>query len=309
MDLDRRTFIKLAGVTAGGVLLPCSVGYIAHAARPEGAAGQSKGMLCDCTRCVGCGWCQRACKEANGLPGATLIPGDSQAPLSAENWTRIEFQETEQNGQMVRVFAKRQCMHCLHPACVSACPVGALHRLEDGAVVYDQSRCIGCRYCMMACPFGVPKFDWNETLPTIHKCFFCADRQAQGLEPACAAACPTGALTFGDRDALLAEAQARIQADPARYVDHIYGQNELGGTAWLYLSPIPFEQLGFPTLKTKPVTTLSESVATYGTAGMAVGVAAVLAGIYSRFGKRQPGMTPEGTPEESPPDQEGGEVR
>jgi formate dehydrogenase iron-sulfur subunit len=179
-------------------------------------------------------------------------------------------------------------MHCLEPACASACPVGALHRQENGAVVYDPAKCIGCRYCMMACPFAVPKFAWDQALPTINKCFLCAGRQEQGLEPACAAACPTGALAFGERDALIAEAQARIQAAPESYVDHIYGKDELGGTGWMYLSPVPFEQLGFPTLDSRPVTALSESVATYGTAGMTVGVAAVLAGIYYWFGKQRP---------------------
>jgi formate dehydrogenase iron-sulfur subunit len=298
MELDRRTFIKMVGVTAGGLVLPCS---IVHAASPGAALSRSKGMLSDLTRCVGCGWCQQACKEANKLPGESPTSGAVQASLSAENWTVVEFHEVEQSGQMQRVFAKRQCMHCLEPACASACPVGALQRQENGAVVYDPSKCIGCRYCMMACPFGVPKFDWNQTIPTINKCLFCAGRQEQGLEPACAAACPAGALTFGDRDALIAEAEARIQAEPENYIDHIYGKDELGGTAWMYLSPVPFEQLGFPTLDTEPVTELSESVATYGTAGMTVGVAAVLAGIYFRYGKHKPEIAAE----ESSEDREG----
>jgi formate dehydrogenase iron-sulfur subunit len=285
MELDRRTFIKMVGVTAGSLLLPCS---IVRAASPAGiSAGQSKGMLIDLTRCIGCGWCQQACKNSNRLPGDCPCPGDSQASLSADDWTVVGYKEVEKNGAIQRVFIKRQCMHCLNPACVSACPVGALHRQENGAVVYDSSRCIGCRYCMVACPFGIPKFDWDETLPTIDKCSFCANRQAQGLEPACAAACSTGALMFGDRDSLIAEAEARIQAEPAKYFAHVYGKDEIGGTSWLYLSPVPFEALGFPNLKTEPVTALSETVATYGTAGMAIGVTALLAGIYYRFGNHK----------------------
>jgi formate dehydrogenase iron-sulfur subunit len=286
MELDRRTFIKMMGVTAGGLMLPCS---IAQAASPSSVSvAKSKGMLSDLTRCIGCGWCQQACKSSNSLPGQCPCPGDSQASLSADNWTVVGYKEVEKNGVAQRVFIKRQCMHCLNPACASACPVGALHRQENGAVVYDPSRCIGCRYCMVACPFGIPKFDWDEALPTINKCSFCADRQEQGQPPACAAACPTGALMFGERDALVAEAESRIQADPAKYFAHIYGKDEIGGTSWLYLSPVPFEALAFPTLKTESVTALSESVATYGTAGMAVGVTALLAGIYYRFGKHQP---------------------
>jgi formate dehydrogenase iron-sulfur subunit len=286
MELDRRSFIKMMGVTAGGLLLPCS---IAHAAAPSSAStAKSMGMLSDLTRCVGCGWCQQACKTSNSLPGQCPCPGDSQASLSADNWTVVGYKEVEKNGAAQRVFIKRQCMHCLNPACASACPVGALQRQENGAVVYDPSRCIGCRYCMVACPFGIPKFDWEAALPTINKCLFCSSRQAQGLPPACAAACPTGALMFGNREALIAEAESRIQAAPDKYVPHIYGQHEIGGTSWLYLSPVPFEDLGFPALKAEPVTALSESVATYGTAGMAIGVTVLLAGVYYRFSKHQP---------------------
>jgi formate dehydrogenase iron-sulfur subunit len=141
---------------------------------------------------------------------------------------------------------------------------------------------------MVACPFSIPKFEWEERLPRIRKCTFCVDRQADGLEPACAAACPTGALLFGDRDELIAEAEARIQVDPDRYFQHVYGKEELGGTSWLYLAPVPFKALGFPELQTEPVTSLSESVATYGTAGVAASVALLLGGLYHWLHGRQP---------------------
>jgi formate dehydrogenase iron-sulfur subunit len=140
---------------------------------------------------------------------------------------------------------------------------------------------------MVACPFGVPKFEWEETLPRIRKCNFCADRQEQGLEPACAAACPTGALTFGDRDTLIAEAHARIKADPERYVDHVYGEYEVGGTSWMYLSPVPFEAMGFPALESQPVTTLSECVATIGTPGVALSATVMLGGLYLWLKRRE----------------------
>jgi formate dehydrogenase iron-sulfur subunit len=210
--------------------------------------------------------------------------GEQSGPcLSAETWTLPELKEVEHNGERHKIFVKRQCMHCEHPACVSACPVGALQKLDNGAVTYDCDRCIGCRYCMVACPFGIPKFEWDQPLPRIRKCTFCADRQEMGMEPACAAACPTGALLFGDRDTLIAEAEARIQASPDRYYPHIYGKDELGGTSWMYLSPVPFEELQFPTLKMEPVTELSESVATYGTAGVAASVTVLLGGLYYWF--------------------------
>jgi formate dehydrogenase iron-sulfur subunit len=209
-------------------------------------------------------------------------------PLSANTWTLVAVRETEVNGVPCRTFAKRQCMHCLHPACVSACPVSALERNEYGAVVYDAARCIGCRYCMMACPFGIPKFEWDKAIPLIRKCTFCADRQEEGLEPACTAACPTGALLFGDRDTLIAEAEARLQEQPDRYINHIYGKDELGGTSWMYLSAFPFEELGFPTLEEQPVTDLSNTVAAVGTPAVGLGVAFLLGGISYWSAKLNP---------------------
>ncbi|MCK4299481.1 MAG: 4Fe-4S dicluster domain-containing protein, partial [Planctomycetes bacterium] len=180
-------------------------------------------MLYDSTKCVGCRACQNACKEWNRNP-PEVGPG-----LSSDTWTLIQVAKPE--GSDERAFLKRQCMHCLHPACVSACPVGAFQQTEQGAVVYDSDRCIGCRYCMVACPFGIPKLEWEETLPFIRKCTFCVDRLEDGLEPACAAACPVGAIAFGERDSLIAEAEDRIRNNPDRYVNHIYGKDELGGTS------------------------------------------------------------------------------
>jgi formate dehydrogenase iron-sulfur subunit len=286
MELDRRTFIKLTGATTAACLLP---GKIVRAAPLTGTAVKPKGMLSDLTRCVGCGWCQQACREWNQLATERNCPDQEADILSADTWTVAEHREVEEDGRIIRVYVKRQCMHCLDPACVSACPVGALQKLAGGPVTYDPSRCIGCRYCMVACPFGVPKFEWEAALPMICKCTFCADRQEEGMAPACAAACPTGALLFGDRDALIAEAHARIQKEPERYIDHVYGEAEIGGTSWLYLSPIPFQDLGFPALRKEPVTELSEAIAVYGTPSMAVGVAALLGGVRYWFGRRQGG--------------------
>jgi formate dehydrogenase iron-sulfur subunit len=137
---------------------------------------------------------------------------------------------------------------------------------------------------MVACPFSIPKFQWEETLPCICKCTFCADRQAEGMQPACSDVCPTGALTFGDREELIAEARQRIADQPGEYVDQIYGDDEVGGTSILYLSPVPFEELGFAEVGDEPVTALSEAVATYGTVGVAVGVAGLLGTIHQHAG-------------------------
>ena len=244
----------------------------------------SRACLVDTTKCIGCRACQVACKEWNELPAEKTefrgTGGGYENPprYSAKTYTRITFHEILDAGGMLErsVFVKRQCMHCREPSCVSACPVSALKReSRTGAVVYDRNRCMGCRYCMMACPFNVPTLEWDKPVAYIKKCTFCADRLEEApaekklngkplggeslrrfqdgrRTPACAKACPTGAILFGDRDPLIAEASRRIAGQnvpqsPWRYVDHIYGLEEVGGTAWLYISNVPFEKLGFRT--------------------------------------------------------------
>jgi formate dehydrogenase iron-sulfur subunit len=204
-------------------------------------------MLIDTTRCIGCRACQTACKSWNQLsavPTTFSESGSNPRFLSSHDFTRIIFREDlHPDGTVGWHFVKRQCMHCNDPACASACPVGALIKLESGPVVYDDSRCIGCRYCMMACPFQIPKFQWEAAVPYIRKCTFCADRQAAGLQPACSATCPTGALLFGDRQELLAEGWNRIRQHPESYHREVYGEKIAGGTAKLYLTTHGFEAL------------------------------------------------------------------
>jgi Fe-S-cluster-containing dehydrogenase component len=144
-----------------------------------------------------------------------------------------------------RITAKKQCMHCQEPACASACFVKALEKTDLGPVVYHEDRCVGCRYCMVACPFNMTKFEWDESVPAIRKCLFCYGRQVAGKQPACVEACPAGALHFGKRAELLEVARSRIYKNPDQYVHHIYGEHEVGGTSWLYLSKVPFEKLDF----------------------------------------------------------------
>jgi formate dehydrogenase iron-sulfur subunit len=289
MTMDRRTFLKLSGASLGAAFLGTRQTAPARAAR----AHDGMAMLYDTTKCIGCRACQNACKEWNGNPSEPDPGGLHDAPmeLSADTWTLIQLAKAEESDQWA--FLKRQCMHCLHPACASACPVGALRQTEYGAVVYESERCIGCRYCMVACPFEVPKFEWEKPLPYIRKCTFCIDRLKDGLEPACAEACPVGAITFGERDSLIAEAENRIRNSPNEYVNHLYGRDELGGTSMLYLSHIPFEELGLPTLGSEPVTRLSEVVATYGTPSVALSVATLLGGVYYWFTRREKEMLAE----------------
>lgn len=193
----------------------------------------SVGLLFDSTRCVGCGACAAACKEANDLP----LPVEERT--TAYTWTIVE--------SVAGANVRRLCFHCEEPTCASVCPVGALHKTAAGPVDYDASRCIGCRYCIMACPFGVPKYQWDRPVPIVGKCVLCAGRVARGEPTACAAVCPTGATLFGERDALVAEAQRRIASAPGDYVDHVYGLTEAGGTSVLMLSAVAFERLGMRT--------------------------------------------------------------
>ena len=190
-------------------------------------------LLFDATLCVGCGLCRDACKTENGLP-----PGE-ETMLNANAYTVV--QDRGDN-----VFARRLCMHCESPTCVSVCPVGAFTKTDFGPVLYDEKKCIGCRYCMQACPFQVPTYTWNDVAPRVRKCIFCHPRLEKGLPTACAEACPTGATIFGEREALIAEARQRISENPQQYLDHIYGLQEAGGTSVLMLSGVSFEKLGLP---------------------------------------------------------------
>jgi formate dehydrogenase iron-sulfur subunit len=192
-----------------------------------------KAMLIDITLCIGCGLCRDACKQENGLPEGEETKLHANAYTVVQDW-----------GD--NTFVRRLCMHCESPTCVSVCPVGAFTKTDFGPVLYDEKKCIGCRYCMQACPFQVPAYTWNETSPRVRKCIFCHERLAKGLPTACAEACPTGATIFGDREELIAEAQKRLLENPDQYVNHIYGLQEAGGTSVLFLSAVPFEKLGFP---------------------------------------------------------------
>ena len=189
-------------------------------------------ILNDLTKCIGCGACAAACKQTNNLP-----KGKARS-LDAYTWTYVDYRAD--------TFVRRMCMHCLEPACVSVCPVGALHKTESGAVDYAPAKCFGCRYCVMACPFDIPKYQWDKQLPITQKCIMCHEKKLlHGEQPACTSVCPTGATLFGDRGDLIAEARRRIGENPDRYVKHIYGLHEAGGTSVLYVSGIPFDRLGF----------------------------------------------------------------
>ena len=241
----------------------------------------SVAMLNDVTRCIGCRSCQLACKEWNDLEATrTRNRGSYENPprLSANTYTRMRFHEFEERGRLRWVFTKLGCMHCVDPGCVSVCTVGALQKTAAGPVVYDATRCIGCRYCEYACPFGVPKYDWDDPLGLIGKCTFCAGRLGAGMAPSCAKACPVDAIAFGERDELLAEAHRRIRDHRGRYFDHVYGETEAGSTNVLYIGPCDPAELGLPPLGPEPVTRYSEAVMRAAPLTI-VAVAAALSGI------------------------------
>jgi len=239
--LSRRDFLKTLG---GGLAAALLTQFPTTAYASETEAVQGWGLLIDVTRCVGCNACARACKASNGLPPTASAP---QA-LDSDTYTFVDVRQvTTGNSQAAQRYVKRQCMHCLNAACVSACPAAAMTKSSAGPVIYQPDRCLGCRYCQIACPFGVPRFEWdNGTAPVISKCWLCYKRLQDGKLPACAEACPNGALRFGQRQNLLAQAHAQIVSNPGRYLDHVYGEAEVGGTSMLYLSDVSFEQLGLP---------------------------------------------------------------
>lgn len=211
---------------------------------------KNSAVLFDVTKCVGCGSCTVACKLWNGLSFEDGNAHGYDVELNENNWTVVGYHSLDdKDGKKLR-FLKQQCMHCLEPSCVAVCFAKAIRVAESGAVVYNAKKCVGCRYCMIGCPYDVPKYEWDKVFPSVMKCRLCADKLERNESPACVATCPSGALTFGDRDELLQKAKATVASDK-KYVNYVYGEKEGGGTRWLYISDVPFEELGLPVNITK----------------------------------------------------------
>jgi formate dehydrogenase iron-sulfur subunit len=237
-------------------------------------------ILVDVTRCTGCERCVAACVEANDL---------DPEQARADRATTADGLSANRPLALVQVapgrFARFSCMHCVDPSCVAACLVGGITKTAEGPVVYDPDKCIGCRYCMLACPFHVPRYEWAETTPFMVKCAMCVERLAEGGKPACVEACPHDALAFGTRDALLDEAHERIAAAPETYLPRVWGEHELGGTSVLYLSDVDLAALGWPPTHSGAIPSLTEPLITK-TPLMGAGVAASLLGINWVIGRR-----------------------
>ena len=282
MRTDRRSLLK-------GLVAATAVSATPALARPrKTAAADAVGLLYDATKCIGCKTCVVACKEEAGLPADTRANRIYDAPDGLNEYTKNVIQLYKGDGEYS--YVKKQCMHCIDPACVGACMLGALKKGDYGVVSYNADTCIGCRYCEVACPFNVPKFEWTKSTPKIVKCELCKERLAKGLEPACTTVCPAKAIIFGKRDQLLKEAHDRIDRNPNLYFPKVYGEEELGGTQVLYLSHVPFEKLGFRFDDKRAVPDVQQTIQHGVYQGFAAPIAlyAVLGAVIFRNRKKSP---------------------
>ena len=302
MELTRRGLLQLGVAATSGAATTALAAQGSEAPKEKAAASPNYvGVLVDTTLCIGCRKCEEACNRRNHLPRTAESFSDRdilrtfRRPSETAFTVVNQFQGSPSPDQagLPNTFCKVQCMHCLYPSCVSACIVGALTKSADGSVVYNSTICIGCRYCQVACPFEIPAYEYHEPLvPRVRKCEFCADRaKGTGANPACAAACPTEALVFGRRADLVAMVKDRLKRRPDRYANHLYGETEVGGTSWLYLTGRPVQEVGLLALPEAPPPQLTEAIQRgifkYGL--IPAGFYGLLAGIMWFNHRRHPG--------------------
>lgn len=282
MAINRRDFLKF---TAGTGLVLAADAKVGRAAGSSELSPDAVGILYDATLCIGCMSCMVNCKKANAEPGGALyhketagtIPYeyegedkkyDAPGGLSDKTLCVIKaYREKPGEDEGAFSFVKQHCLHCVDPACVSVCPVAALQKQPGtGIVTYNKNKCFGCRYCQVACPFGIPMYEWEKSSPSVVKCQLCNHRFAQGGYSACCESCPTGASLFGKVKDLQEEARRRLALKPGEsyaypvnhiehgktteqvvpeYVDHVYGLEEAGGTQYIFLAGVEFDKLGF----------------------------------------------------------------
>jgi len=264
MKQNRREFLKTSGLI--GAVVTGFNSKKAQAAPKNILSDNRSGVLVDTTLCIGCRRCEYACKVAHSLPTPPIETYDDRSvfksfrrPDSTALTVINEYKDPDDPKTPTDV--KSQCRHCDYPACVSACIVGAFSKQENGAIIWDENKCIGCRYCQVACPFQVPAFEFDKALePEIRKCDFCYSRTIKGQLPACVEICPMEVMIYGKRFELLELAHEKIRKNPERYFNYVYGEEEVGGTSWLYLANRGFQELGFPELNKKPAPGATESI-------------------------------------------------
>ncbi len=264
MNIKRRDFFKLTAAASTALIAGDAL-----AARPKNPEefNDAFGVLVDTFTCIGCRKCEWACNQQNQLPNQGIKAFDDKSVFRVHRrpsdvaYTMVNTYPDENSLEGVR-YMKVQCMHCNDPACASACIVGAFRKSEKGPVTYDAWKCMGCRYCMVACPFQIPAYEYRNALaPQVRKCQFCHDLiTKEGKKPACVDICPNEALTFGTRRELLELAHERIRQVPGRYIDHVYGEHEAGGTSWLYLASADFAQTELPKLDSIPIPEHTEPI-------------------------------------------------
>ena len=281
--ITRAEFLKrvavAGGVAAGGSLFANTALASSH---PTGDYSKFSGILFDATKCIGCRTCEKACNLVNKLvepgqgPAANEFPfDDTEKAFEKRRRTgysshtvinRFYPSGSEKPEEKKPVYIKYQCMHCNRPVCVSACIVGALKKEPEGPIHYKQSDCIGCRYCVVACPFQIPVYEYFDALtPGVLKCTLCEPRTKQGLLPGCVKACPMETMTYGKREELLDLGHSLIKKFPEKYHPEIYGEQVIGGTGWMYLMPKGIndaETLGMPLFKgmTEPIPPITEEI-------------------------------------------------
>ncbi|MBU0529490.1 4Fe-4S dicluster domain-containing protein [bacterium] len=263
MGIERREFLKTLAIASGTL-----AGVSSLKASDKAKLNPDRfGVLSDLTYCIGCRKCEWACNEANDLPNQPLdsfsdtsVFEQMRRPTSEKYTVVNSYADKGLDGGALNV--KVQCMHCENPPCVSACIVGALRKHPDGPVTYNASACIGCRYCIITCPFQIPTYEYEKVLtPQVRKCTLCLERTIENEQlPACVEVCPTEAIIFGHREELIDVAHERIKKNPDKYIDHVYGEHEVGGTSWMYLSNQPFNEIGFPELSDNSPAELTESI-------------------------------------------------
>lgn len=302
MDLTRRNFLKFTA--AAGTVGVTNAAKKANAGHQKHVSPDWLGVLVDTTVCIGCRKCEWACNDVNNLPNKSLAEFEDKSVFKkqrrpdASAYTVVNQYDNPHNSALP-YNVKVQCMHCNDAACVSACIVGALTKHpETGAVHYDAWKCIGCRYCMAACPFQIPAYEYHNALtPEVRKCTFCFERITKdGGVPGCVEICPVGALTFGKRTELIQIAHERIARQPERYIDHVYGEHELGGTSWMYLSGKPMEELGLLKFGEKPIPSYTEPLqhAIFKNFVPPISLFLFLAGIMKMFDKKNDKKSTEG---------------